>query len=105
MTTSLGAIVKAALERLGISQSDLSRETGVPIFVISHIVCDRRGAGPVYANKLSAALGIDAALFDTRAVKRKAAEEAQRKTKPTRGGPRRPRVASPATRSAERRVA
>lgn len=103
MTTTLGSIVKAALDRRGISQADLSRETGVPVTVISHIIHDRRGAGTDYATKLAAALGLEPGLFDIRAMKRKGEVSALRSR--ASGGPRRPRVASPASEAGEREVA
>ena len=79
MTTSLGTLVKSALDERGISQAELSRRTGVPVTIISHIVHDRRGAGADYATRLGAELGLEPGVFDTRATKRKAAADAAAK--------------------------
>ena len=91
MTTPLGTIVKEALGRRGISQAELSRETGVPVTVISHIIHNRRGAGADYATKLGAALGLEPGIFDIRAMRRSGVHVAPR----DRGGPSRQKPASP----------
>lgn len=79
--------------RKGFNQSTLAEASGVSLDVV-HGICTRgRGTGVRNALALSRVLDIDPVLFD-----KPRAQQAP-------GGPRRPRVASPATRSAERRVA
>lgn len=93
---TVGEMVVERMRELGTYPAQVARDTGIAPSNLSDIIKDKRGLGPANAIALGSLLGLDPTLFDRRAQAKKARRAS--------GGPRRPRVASPAGDS-ERQVA